>query len=392
MIAYALISFVNKGDFVGYVDSANLLLDGKNIYETIYNTWPPVFSILSVPLAIINNFNYYLVRFLWMVFLFYCLIYSLKTTVEFIDKKTISYKSLFIEYSLKPWYVIALFLVCRSMMDNIMYMQINVPMLAVCLYTLKKQNDLKSGDIMGISIAAKVYNVFFIPLFILLRQWKSLTGIFLGLLLMFTLSIVVYGFENSIQLHQFWYENIASAKHEFVHRNQSLMASFHRLFNVENTIVNNQNPIIALKESLINYLFYLFLLMLASLYLFNFYKKILNPDERFIKLSIILVITAIPLLTPVAWKANYIYALPAIFYLIHSYIGFKIQPYKLILFGLSMFCLSFSAEVIVSRNAMYWLEKQNVLPIGQLILYGLLLVEMKLDNSKNHTSTNSYQK
>lgn len=358
----------------------------------MYNTWPPVFSILSVPLAIINNFNYYLVRFLWMVFLFYCLIYSLKTILEFLENKSLNYKTLFTEYSKKPWYVISLFFICRSMMDNIMYMQINVPMLAVCLYSFKKHNNLTSGVIMGVSIGAKVYNVFFIPLFVLLRQWKSLIGIFLGLLLMFALSIVVFGYDHSIELHQYWYQNIASAKHEFVHRNQSLMASFHRLFNVENSIVNNQSPILPLNELLINKLFYIFLLFLASLYLFKFYKKIINPDILFIKLSIILVITAIPLLTPVAWKANYVYALPAIFYLVHSYYHHKKQPLKILLFGISMFCLTFSAEVIVSRPVMYWLEKQNVLPIGQLILYVLMLLEMTVESSKNHTSISFSQK
>lgn len=374
MIVYALISFKNNGDFIGYVESGNLLLKGKNIYESMFNTWPPAFSILSVPLALIDQFNFYLVRFLWMIVLFFCLLFSVKTMLEFLENKNISYLEIFKNYSQKPWFVLSLFFICRAMMDNIMYMQINLPMLAVALFALKQKHFLKQNIWIGISIGAKVYNLFLIPLYILLRQWKSLIGVFLGLGIVFILVVGVFGIQETIELHQYWYQKIASAKHGIDHRNQSLLAAFFRLFSAENVLVNQQQPLMILADQDIKIMYYLFLVGLAVLYLVIFLKPILKPNIAFTQFSILLVITAIPLLTPLVWKANYIYALPAVFYLIYHYFNIKTPLYQILLFGFAMFCLTFSAEVIVSRAGMYWLEKQNVLPIGQLFLYVLMLM------------------
>jgi len=375
MLVYALLCFKNNGDFVGYVDSGNLLLDGKNIYNSMFNTWPPAFSILSVPFAIINNINFHLVRFLWMIVLFQCLLFSIKTMTEFLEQKPVTYRSLFSYYIKKPWFVLSLLFVCRAMMDNIMYMQINLPMLAVALLALRENKTIKNNVWIGISIGSKVFNIFLIPLYVLLRKWKSLLGIFIGLLVVFVAVVLVFGIEQTLQLHRYWYDHIASVKHGIHHRNQSLMAGFFRLFSEENILVNNQKPLIALKDSYIKAAYYTFTLLLALLYFSMFFRQILKPTARFYQFSVLVIITAIPLLTPLVWKANYIYALPAVFYLIYHYHLHKPNTFKLFCFSFAMFCLTFSAEVIVSRAGMYWLEKQNVLPIGQLLLYFLLLME-----------------
>ena len=60
-------TFTKLGDFRGYVLVGNFVLDKVNIYtDAKINTWPPFFSIVSVPIALPDNFNRYLVRFLWL--------------------------------------------------------------------------------------------------------------------------------------------------------------------------------------------------------------------------------------------------------------------------------------------------------------------------------------
>ena len=43
------------GDFVGYINAGNNVLNGVDIYGDYLNTWPPLFSIFSVPLALLDN-------------------------------------------------------------------------------------------------------------------------------------------------------------------------------------------------------------------------------------------------------------------------------------------------------------------------------------------------
>jgi hypothetical protein len=78
---------IRDGDFIGYVLVGNLTLQGQNIYKDyLINTWPPFFSIVSVPIAIIDNVSHYLSRFLWLsasLFAMFAVInYTTKMTME----------------------------------------------------------------------------------------------------------------------------------------------------------------------------------------------------------------------------------------------------------------------------------------------------------------------
>ena len=57
---------MRNGDFIGYLNAGNAVLDGKNIYLDQYNTWPPFFSIFSVILAFFDNLSCVFIKFIWL--------------------------------------------------------------------------------------------------------------------------------------------------------------------------------------------------------------------------------------------------------------------------------------------------------------------------------------
>ncbi len=380
LLVFALTKVDDKGDFIGYVNAGNLVLGHADIYSDVLNTWPPAFSILSVPLAVINNFSYLLVRVLWMGFIFFCFFYCIKSCLELLNKRQYTYKALLKEELVKPFYLLALFLCCRAFMDNIMYLQINLLMLAACCYYIQHIEDNKtvlSSMLLGLSVGAKVYNILLLPVAILFRKWKSVVYVLLGIGITFMLCLLVFGVQQTIDYHEHWYTAIASVKQSIVHRNQSLIAGLIRLFSVENLAVNNRAPIMDLPYTTINYIQLSIIGLLSGLYLVLFAGLIKSANRDFVFHSFLLVITMIPVLTPVSWKANYIFTLPAFFFICHAIQNKLATKSVVILFILSCLALWLSNETFIGRPAMYFLENYNVLIIGGILLFLTLLIQMK---------------
>src|SRR5271169_2013041 len=58
------------GDFIGYSVTGNAVLSGVDIYKDTppdLNNWPPFFSLLCVPLALMDHLSPHLARGIWIV-------------------------------------------------------------------------------------------------------------------------------------------------------------------------------------------------------------------------------------------------------------------------------------------------------------------------------------
>ncbi len=385
LLIFALLKVKEKGDFIGYVNAGNLVLNQNDIYSDVLNTWPPAFSIISIPLAIVHNFSFIFVRVLWMGIIFFCFFFSIKSCLEVLNKKRYTNKELLTAVLVSPYYLLALFLSCRSFMDNIMYLQINVVMLAACCYYIQHIDDRKTGlssVLLGLSIGAKVYNILLLPVAILFRKWSRIIYVLLGIGLTFVLCLLIFGVQQTIDYYKHWYTEIASVKQSIVHRNQSLIAGLIRMFSKENLEVNNTAPIIDLPYSTINYIQLFIIGFLSATYLFLFSGLLKSANRDFVFHSFLLVLTMIPVLTPVSWKANYIFTLPAFFFICHT-IKNKISTIAVVaLFILSIVALCLSNETFIGRPAMYFLENYNVPIIGGILLFFTVLTQIKVLKNK----------
>jgi len=390
LLVFALTKVKENGDFIGYVNAGNLVLSQGDIYSDVFNTWPPAFSIISVPLAIVNNFSFIFVRVLWMGFIFFCFFFCIKSCLEILNKTQYTYKALITEVLATPFYLLALFLCCRSFMDNIMYMQINVVMLAACCYYIQHIDGKKSvlsSVLLGLSIGSKVYNILLLPVAILFRKWRSIGYVLLGVGLTFLLCLLVFGVQQTIDYHNHWYNVIASVKQTIVHRNQSLIAGLIRMFSNENLAVNNTAPIMDLPYATINSIQIYIVGLLSAMYIFLFSGLLKSANRDFVFHSFLLVLTMIPVLTPVSWKANYIFTLPAFFFICHT-IQNKISTKAInTLFILSCMALCLSNETFIGRPAMYFLENYNVLIVGGMLLFFTQLMQMQVLKNKNFYTT-----
>ncbi len=389
LVIFALAKVRENGDFIGYTNAGNLVLNQGDIYSDMFNTWPPPFSVMAVPLAIISNISFILVRILWMVFIFICFFYCIKSVIGFLSKSDYSYKILLKEILVQPFYLLALFLSCRSFMDNIIYMQINLVMLAACCWLMSRISEKTSvlaSIFLGLTIGAKVYNIVLLPLAILFRKWKALFWILAGIAISVALCWLTFGIAQTNQYFHVWYYNIGSIKQSIVHRNQSLISGLIRLFSDENYEVNQFPPIANLKPSNIQFIFLGIMGAMALSYLLIFYKFLKDANRDFVYHTFILVVTVIPLIAPISWKANYIYALPAIFFIAHSLKNKEASKGVKILYTLSMLSLCLSNEALIGRPAMYFLENLNILIIGEILLFYACIVQMNDYKIKNFYS------
>jgi len=381
LLVFALARVKENGDFIGYVNAGNLVLNQGDIYSDVFNTWPPAFSIISVPLAIVNNFSFIFVRVLWMGFMFFCFFFCIKSCLETLNKKQYTYNELLTEVLVSPFYLLALFLCCRAFMDNIMYMQINIVMLAACCYYIQHLDDKKtvlSSLLLGLSIGSKIYNILLLPVAILFQKWRSVGFVLLGIGITFLLCLLVFGVQKTIDYHKHWYSEIASIKQSIVHRNQSLIAGLIRMFSKENLEVNNTAPILDLPYSTIHYIQLSIIGLLSAIYLYLFSGLVKSANRDFVFHSFLLVLTMIPVLTPVSWKANYIFTLPAFFFICHTIQNKLSTKTVTTLFILSCLALCLSNETFIGRPAMYFLENYNVLIIGGILLFLTVLIQMEV--------------
>ena len=67
LLVQAFFEAQHNGDFIGYVAAGQSVLSGKNIYLDYLNTWPPFFSIVAVPLALVTSVAPYLLRLFWLL-------------------------------------------------------------------------------------------------------------------------------------------------------------------------------------------------------------------------------------------------------------------------------------------------------------------------------------
>jgi hypothetical protein len=379
LLGYASAKITHNGDFVGYVNVGNHVINGTDIYDDIFNTWPPVFSILSVPLAMLDSISFVGVRIIWLLVLFVCLFYCFKIFIQIQQNTSANFKSILIHLK-SPQYIIVLLLIMRPFMDNLMYLQINPVMLLVCVFALFyfNKNSKLSATALGFSIGSKVYNLFLIPVYIIFKEWRQLLFVLLGIALTYLLCVLVFGFDLSYTYHKHWLTQIASSIQTIEHRNQSLFGALLRLFSQDNLIINEFPYLYHLNPKTVQKIYYLLVLTAAIYFLFNYFKQIKKGDFAFKQVTLILVLGIIPLLTPLAWKANYIYALPVHFYLVNAWYKNELNKMTKILYVIACVLLNLSNEALIGSEGMYFLEKCNVLVIGQILLIICLFRQMNL--------------
>ena len=125
------------GDFVGYINAGNAVINGQDIYADYLNTWPPLFSVFSVLLGYIDSFSSFFIRFVWLtgsVIAMYCIV---NESAKLVLNKPISLKKTNKTILIQNTVVlIPLLIILRFFIDNLANVQINIYMLLCSLLTI----------------------------------------------------------------------------------------------------------------------------------------------------------------------------------------------------------------------------------------------------------------
>ncbi len=168
------------GDFAGYVAAGNAVLNGQDIYLDTppgVNTWPPFFSLFSVPLALLDRVSPYLVRILWVGLTWASIFWALDLVARLVYGKRLAFRpdegSLAIT---SPEMIVPFFLTLPYILNNFELLQINMILFALVLWGLYLQatgRQAAGGIAIGAAAAIKVMAIAFLPYFLYRKRWRA---------------------------------------------------------------------------------------------------------------------------------------------------------------------------------------------------------------------------
>src|SRR5262249_44626515 len=85
LVASAVRNIREAGDFRGYLEVGELVMQGGDIYAESrpdVNTWPPLFAVVCVPFALVARQSVHLARALWFALNVLCMLTMLRAAVE----------------------------------------------------------------------------------------------------------------------------------------------------------------------------------------------------------------------------------------------------------------------------------------------------------------------
>ncbi|MCO4820293.1 MAG: DUF2029 domain-containing protein [Bacteroidetes bacterium] len=304
------------GDFIGYINAGNAVINGTPIYADYLNTWPPFFAVFSVPFAYVDAVSPLLVRLIWLCGIIVSWFYITKSAVSLTNGK---------ELVLKPsdeskaiwlldWKVfIPLLLILRFVIDDLSNIQINSYLLLASLFVIgchMKQKYLAGGIVLGFIIALKVYPVFLLPFFMYRKAYK-LSAIAIGTIAMtVAISFMVFGPTEGLSNYQNWISNKAMGETILTHKNQSIFPFMEGLATSQSRGLEVHYNMLDLPAKTVKMITFCLIVVFALLVAFRFRKpKTMSQVVG----QFFFVLAAIPVLSPLAWKYYFVFTFPLIF-------------------------------------------------------------------------------
>jgi hypothetical protein len=171
-------------DFGGFLLVGNLVLEGRHIYAdapTGINTWPPLFSLFCVPLALLDRVSPYLSRGLWIVLNYGLLLAVVSLLARLVYRRPFSLGGAAAPPGLSlagPELLLPLLLTFRYVVSNFEHLQVNIAIFALALggmYLQATRRERAGGLAIGCAAALKVMPALLIPYLAYRRRWRAAT-------------------------------------------------------------------------------------------------------------------------------------------------------------------------------------------------------------------------
>ncbi len=387
-----------KGDFIGYIHAGNAVLNGENIYFDFLNTWPPLFSIFSVILAWGDSLNSFFIRFIWLSVSLVLMYYVVSATAKLFLKTPLIFnprkKGVLIQDAI---ILVPLVIMLRYIMENLSNIQINMYMLAASVAAFIffiRGKFILVGLLLGLTISLKVYTVFILLYFLFKREFKPVLWTLFFIIILNSISFLVFGYEQAIAYYYEWITNVAPKSFIAHHKNQSIFGTTLRFFTTLDPYHKMYVYIMELKPQLVKKYTYLLIIIAAIAPAFLFRKKLKNKSSLPAFLEYSVVLTAIPLLSPVSWKAYFIFLwvpyflLFLLLYRTETSLTNKVLRNLKLLFWFSVVLNVGSSELFVGNYFSDVLEAYSAITIGTTIL---LVMQLYIRTKTNLFNFNSFK-
>ena len=220
------------GDFAGYVAVGELVLQGEDIYQLRLNTWPPVYSVLFVPFALLARIDLRLAAAVWLglsVVFFYG---ALALTLRLVYSERLGLSGGDGVVGVASVTALApIVLTHRFIHANFGHLQINILILLLSLLGcvwLTRRRSFAGGAIIGIAAAIKVFPIFLFPYLAWKRWWRAFAAAVLAGGLLSLSPLLVFGFGRFWRYVHAWFV-VWQAEPLYSWRNQSVVGMLGRL-------------------------------------------------------------------------------------------------------------------------------------------------------------------
>lgn len=388
LVLTAIVGFISWAhrlqDFGGYLLVGRAVLSGADIYRDTppgINTWPPFFSVASVPLALISLVSTYLATSLWVLINFAVLLLSLDLISRMLHGRPMTLRRRGPGLSITSAELfVPLVLTSTYIFNNFELLQINLLLFGMTLggmYLIQTGRTVQGAVAVGTAAALKVQPVVFLPYLFFRRSWRALgyaTLVTAGLSLS---PILVFGWDR------YWYY-VATWRRVLGYgwgvgaSNQSVFAMWDRIIGhgmipfLER--VDHNFPASGEREVTIAWALTMLLIVLTAWRQFRIGPAAL-PRVVLTEWSVVFIVSA--LYGPVAWKAYFVVLLlpNALLYAIWRRPDLEQRGRRTV--GWVLFCsvlLSFlSARDLIGIALFQRLQLGSVATLSALVMLGGLL-------------------
>jgi alpha-1,2-mannosyltransferase len=371
------------GDFVGYVEAGRLVLEGKNIYSNYLNTWPPVFSVCAVILTKMDDLSPVLNRLVWLLGGVVAMFLCVQIYFRIFQQKNLPFPTLKNAWQCsETWVLVPLLLIFRYVLDNLSNLQINFFILLLSCLALQffvEKKDHRAGFFLALAIALKVYPIVLLVYFFWKREWRIIGWTISFWLIINALCFPVLGIRESLDYFSHWYSHIATVPPVAHHTNQSFFGMGQRLLTTSPTEMDFRVNFLDLDKNTAKYMSGLLAIIMAVLPGFFFRHKLEDRRSPAALLEYAFVFAAIPVISPLAWKAYFIFLwipMAYLWFLIFENppaFSQKVHRNLKIMFWAGTGLTVFSTELFVGPWFSDVLEVYSCVTLGTLIFLVLIL-------------------
>ncbi len=236
LIAFCVRSIRKAEDYGGFVLVGEAVLAGEHIYADTppgINTWPPVWSLVCVPLAVLDQVHVFLGRGVWLLLGLIALLVCLGLLVRLLHRRRLALPLLRDGVPLSdPVVLVPLALCYVPVIGNFIHLQVNTIVLALVLGGLVLQargRPYAGGAVLGLAVGLRIMPVVVVPYLLWRRRWVPAISAIATAVVVFMLPAMVYGWERFADYVSAWREVAGGVGTWGVgHMNQSMPAMWDR--------------------------------------------------------------------------------------------------------------------------------------------------------------------